>query len=289
MIFHRLTICYISSIIKATKRVLRKPKTASVKQNYLSNNLTKPMYENILIQNGFTPKEAKVYLSILEYGQATMSMIARKTNLERPTIYDIVSRLENKGYASTIKTKGIKHVTVTPPSIIIQRLKNSVFRAEKILPDLMEMAYKSPIKPRIKFYEGTKGLKQVLTEYSQAYDETYVFSDYSTYPKDVLAFIYKEIIPERIRRNSFTKMLVVNTPKHIDVKKNEKKYFQEHRLINFPSGMGLENLEVLLWENKIGFLSFGNNELFGMIIESKSISQMLKNVHCLIWENATKL
>ena len=84
MIFHRLTICYISSIIKATKRVLRKLKTASVKQNYLSNNLTKPMYENILIQNGFTPKEAKVYLSILEYGQATMSMIARKTNLKRP-------------------------------------------------------------------------------------------------------------------------------------------------------------------------------------------------------------
>ncbi|MBT5346847.1 hypothetical protein HOJ01_01625 [bacterium] len=105
------------------------------------SNLTNPMYENILIKNGFTPKEAKVYLSILEYGQATMSMIARKTKLERPTIYDIVSRLENKGYASTLKTKGIKHVTVTPPNIIIQSLKSSLKQAEKILPDLMEMAY----------------------------------------------------------------------------------------------------------------------------------------------------
>jgi len=247
------------------------------------------MYEKILVQNGFTPKEAKVYMSILEYGQATMSMIARKTKLERPTVYDIVSRLENKGYANTIKTKGIKQVTVTPPNIIIESIKNSLNQAEQILPDLMEMAYKSPIKPRIKFYEGKKGLKQVLTEYSLAYDETYVFSDYSTYPRDVLAFIYKKIIPERIRRNSFTKMLVINNPKHIDVKKNEKKYFQEHRLINFPTGTGLENLEVLLWENKIGFLSFGNNEMFGMIIESKSISQMLKNVHCLIWQNSDKL
>ena len=247
------------------------------------------MYEKILIKNGFTLKEAKVYLSILEYGQATMSMIARKTQLERPTVYDIVSRLENKGFASTLKTKGIKQVTVTPPNLIIESIKNSLNQAEKILPDLMEMAYRSPIKPRIKFYEGMKGMKQVLSEYSLSHEETYVFSDYSTYPKEVLQFIYIEIIPERIRRNSPTQMLIVNNPQHIDVKKNEKKYHQEHRLVNFPDGKGLENLEILLWENKIGFLSFGNNEMFGMIIESKSISQMLKNIHALIWQNADKL
>ncbi len=247
------------------------------------------MYEKILVKNGFTPKEAKVYMSILEYGQATMSMIARKTQLERPTIYDIVSRLENKGFASTLKTKGIKQVTVTAPNLIIESIKNSLNQAEQILPDLMEMAYKSPIKPRIKFYEGMKGMKQVLSEFSFTNEDTYVFSDYSTYPTELLQFIYREIIPERIRRNSSTKMLVVNNPKHIDIKKNEKKYYQEHRLINFPEGMGLENLEILLWENKIGFLSFGNNEMFGMIVESKSISQMLKNIHALIWQNANKL
>jgi len=247
------------------------------------------MYEKILVQNGFTPKEAKVYLSILEYGQATMSMIARKTNLERPTIYDIVSRLENKGYASTLKTKGVKHVTVTPPNIIFQSLKNSLYQAEKILPDLMEIAYKSPIKPRIKFYEGTKGIKQVLREYSHSTENAYVISDYITFPKEVLDFIYKEIIPERIRRNTFTKMLVVDNPKHKVVKTKEAKYLQEHRLITFPPGMGLENQEILLWENKIGFLSFGNNEMFGMIIESKSISQMLKSIFYLIWQNADKL
>lgn len=247
------------------------------------------MYENILVKNGFTPKEAKVYLSILEYGQATMSMIARKTKLERPTVYDIVERLENKGFASTLKTKGIKQVTVTPPNLIIESIKNSLNQAERILPDLMEMAYRSPIKPRIKFYEGMNGMKQVLSEYSLCIEETYVFSDYETYPNELLNFIYKEIIPERIRRKSPTQMLVVNNPKHIDVKKNEKKYFQQHRLINFPEGMGLENLEILLWENKIGFLSFGNNEMFGMIIESKSISKMLKNIHALIWQNADKL
>ena len=70
-------------------------------------------------------------------------------------------------------------------------------------------------------------------------------------------------------------MLVVDNPKHKVVKTKEAKYLQEHRLINLPPGMGLENQEILLWENKIGFLSFGNKEMFGMIIESKSISQML--------------
>ena len=68
-----------------------------------------------------------------------------------------------------------------------------------------------------------------------------------------------------------------------------KKFLQEHRLITFPPGMGLENQEILLWENKIGFLSFGNKEMFGMIIESKSISQMLKSIFYLIWQNADKL
>ncbi|MBT5346848.1 hypothetical protein HOJ01_01620 [bacterium] len=132
-------------------------------------------------------------------------------------------------------------------------------------------------------------MKQVLREYSHSTQNAYVITDYSTFPKEVLEFIYKEIIPERIRRNSFTKMLVGENLKHRNVKKNEKKYLQEHRLINFPTGMGLENQEILLWENKIGFLSFGNKEIFGMIIESKSIFQMLENIFCLIWENADNL
>ena len=124
------------------------------------------MFEDALIKNGFTKKEAKVYMSVLEYGQANMSMIARTTKLERSTVYDVVSRLENKAYVSVFKLKGIQQVVATPPNIIVASLKNSIKEVESILPSLMDIAFHSVIKPKIKFYEGMKGVKQVLREFS---------------------------------------------------------------------------------------------------------------------------
>ncbi|MBD3331102.1 hypothetical protein GF354_06300 [Candidatus Peregrinibacteria bacterium] len=240
------------------------------------------MYKEILTQNGFTSKEAKVYLSVLEIGEATMSMIARKTKLARPTVYDIVYDLQKKGVLFINQKKGLKYVSALAPRILIDRFKHAFTKAESILPDLLELAYKSPLKPRIKFYEGIEGLKEILKEFSYSREDTYLFTDYKTMPPELNQYIHDEIIPERIKQKSFAHLVVPNNEINLKIQSLDKKTFREHRLVNFPM-QNMNPLEILLFENKIAFLSYNKDEMFGLLIDSPSIYKTLKNIFLLIW------
>ena len=240
------------------------------------------MYEEILIQNGFTLKEAKVYLSILEIGEATMSMIARKSKLERPTVYDVVKDLQQKGLAFITEKKGMKYVSALSPMVLLDRFKNSFNKAESILPDLLEMAYKSPLKPRIKFYEGMDGIKEILKEYSHAEEDVYCFTDYELMPDSLRKFIWDEIIPERIKRKAFLRLLVPNNAKNLMEKAKDNVRYGEHKIMNFPKDHTI-SFEILLFEKKTGFLCFSKEEEFGLLIESADIFNTLKSIFLFIW------
>lgn len=241
------------------------------------------MYEEIFTQNGFSEKEAKVYIAVLESGEATMSMIARKAKIERPTVYDVVNDLQIKGFVFVNARKAVKYVSAISPRILIDRFKNSYMKAESMLPDLINMAYKSPIKPRIKFHDGMQGLKDILKEFSLAEEETFLFTDYKLMPEELQKYILSEIIPERIKRKkNFARLLVPDNEENRKVKAQDKERYTEHKLINFPFQQ-VNPLEIILFENKVGFLSYTKDEMFGLTIDSVAIYQTLKNIFSLIW------
>ena len=51
--------------------------------------------EEKLEQIGLDPKEAKVYLAMLELGETTVARIAQKSKIKRTTAYDLVDSLKN--------------------------------------------------------------------------------------------------------------------------------------------------------------------------------------------------
>jgi sugar-specific transcriptional regulator TrmB len=50
-----------------------------------------------LINFGFSLNEEKVYLACLELGLAPISVIAKKANLKRTTVYEVIKKLAKKG------------------------------------------------------------------------------------------------------------------------------------------------------------------------------------------------
>lgn len=212
-----------------------------------------------------------------------MSMIARKAKIERPTVYDIVNELQTKGLVFINTRKAVKYVSAISPRILIDRFKDSFKRAEAILPDLINMAYKSPIKPRIKFHDGMQGLKDILKEFSLAQEETYLFTDYKLMPDELQKYILSEIIPERLLgKKNFARLIVPDNEENRKVKSQDKERYTEHKLINFPFRQ-INPLELILFENKVGFLSYTKDEMFGLTIDSVAIYQTLKNIFFLVW------
>ena len=213
-----------------------------------------------------------------------MSTIARRANIERPTVYDVVADLSKKGILFISTKKGLKQVSAVSPKILIDRFKDSFQKAETILPDLINMAFSSPLKPRIKFYEGMQGFKDILKEFSYSDTDTHIFTDYKLMPDELQKYIWDEIVPERKRRNSRSHLIVPDSETNRIEKQKDIERYSEHRLIKFP--LTQENpLELLLWEGRIGFLSYSKNEMFGLVLDSEAIYQTIKNIFLALWNS----
>jgi len=243
------------------------------------------MIEEILTENGFNEKEAKLYLAVLELGEAPISRVAAKTHLKRTTIYSLVESLKERGAISVTKKRGIQYLSALSPRVLVDRFKHSAHLAEEMLPTMMEMAYSSPLKPRIRFFEGLKGLRAILREFSHSKEPTMGFTDYEQMPKELFQFIRKEVVPVRMKLNNPVRLIAAKNMTNIAIQKQDAMHSGEHRLVEFPKPQN--PIEILLFEgSKVAFLSFTKKELFGLIIDSAAIHQTLRNIFELVWAGA---
>jgi len=246
------------------------------------------MIEQVLIQNGFSDKEAKIYLAALEAGEATFGGIAAKTRLKRSTVYSVVEELVAKQLLTIQVRKGIKRISALAPQVLLERFRTAVHMAEGALPAMLEMAYSSPLKPRVRFFEGMEGIKQVLLEVNTAAkcERGMIITDYARMPKDIFEFIRK-ITPERLVTKNFLRIIVPPNERNVEVQAEEDaKHYAEHRIAKFPTKNNFIELS-LFGNTKVAFHSFGEGELFSVVIDSKAIYDTLKNLFELVWVNAT--
>ncbi|MDP2625201.1 MAG: helix-turn-helix domain-containing protein [Candidatus Peregrinibacteria bacterium] len=240
------------------------------------------MIEQILVENNFSDKESQVYLCILEAGEIPVSRVAAKTHLKRSTVYGLIDALKARGFVFVTKRRGIQYISALSPRILVDRFKRSAEMAEKILPELIEMAYSSPLKPRVRFFEGLNEIKHVLREFSYSKAPSMGFTDYEHMPKELFKFIREEVIPERRRQKNRTRLIATDNSTNREIQKEDVKHYSEHRIVSFVEQNS--PIELLLFgESHMAFLSFVKGEIFGVIIDSPAIYSTLKNIFEFVW------
>ena len=74
------------------------------------------METEVLEKAGLTLGESKVYLSLLELGQSSITNIVTKSKVSTSKSYDILNRLEEKGLVSHVIISGVKHFKAASPN-----------------------------------------------------------------------------------------------------------------------------------------------------------------------------
>jgi len=82
-----------------------------------------PTIELELRKLGITEKEAKIYLAGLELGPSSVQKIAQLTKITRPTTYETIRKLEQKGLFSEAKQKTKRYFTAQSPERILGILR----------------------------------------------------------------------------------------------------------------------------------------------------------------------
>ncbi len=117
--------------------------------------------KNNLIQLGLSKQEAMVYLAALSLGKSLHKTLAEKAGVKRPTLYDLLPGLKERGLISETVVGKRKYLVPEDPSKFLELKRNQLDRIEQDLPSLRSLLASANTKPGIEIYEGVEGVKKV--------------------------------------------------------------------------------------------------------------------------------
>ena len=121
-----------------------------------------PQMELELRKLGLTEKEVRVYLAGLELGPSPVQTISQKAQLTRPTAYEIIKKLKEKGLFAEAKQKGKGVFSAQSPERILGILrtqKREIEEKEREFIQIIAALESKYSKEGIRVYKGKEGLK----------------------------------------------------------------------------------------------------------------------------------
>jgi sugar-specific transcriptional regulator TrmB len=228
---------------------------------------------------GIPEREARVYTALLELGESTVLPIARKADVQRTYVYDILELLKKRGLVSHIEKNGRRHYIAEDPSKIGQILKERVHNFSGMLPELKALYNSSPTKPRVQFYEGKEEIKAL---YEHLKDVAWYDSIFSQIEVLKVWGNYSNELGKKVADNGVEVRELVTSSDNPEYAKYYKKGKQELR--HLPDWVEF-NQDFILFENKLALISY-EKDLHTIVIESPGIVQSFRSLFDFMWEKS---
>lgn len=253
----------------------------------------------VIKKAGLSEKGAIVYAALLDLGGAFPSQLAKHTRLKRSTVYEVLDDLAIKGLVSELEKRNKYFYSIEHPQRLIHFSERSIARAEErhqklkeFIPELEGLYAGVTDKPKVSYFEGTDGVMEIYADHistKNKYEmvgfvniaEVINFLPQKKYreyvrTKEKLGITSRGIIPDTAADRSYKSTVYVNVTKKIIP---QVRYIPKDE---FP----WKGDVTLYGTNKISIISFSEQQVTGIIIESKTIHKMMRMVFELAWKGA---
>jgi len=246
------------------------------------NSLEKPL-EDL----GFTDKEAKVYLAMLELGQGSVIDIAGKAGLKRTTVYNLLPEMLQKGLIKVGARKRRRFFFIENLQNLKTETEERLETINSVLPELRAIHNIIPYKPKIIFYEGVGGMKELYQDTLDSLSGGDTILSY-TGLEDFFQFMPREYmdwyVAERVRRKIRIRIIVPDSEATKEILPVAEKTLREIKVVKDPKFRYSADTEI--YSNKVALISYREN-FMGVIVESKEINQMQRMAFELMWNSLT--
>ena len=257
--------------------------TPQMRHQYCMQNL-----ELSLEHFGLHKNQVTVYLLLLKLGEATIQEITLKSKVKRTSVYKALDNLILRGLV-TYQTKDKHRVYVAEnPKKALMAVKEEQQAALKkeqhltsLLPELSSLYNAIPSKPKVKFFEGIDGLKQI-------YEETLLLKSgseiLSITPAELLYKMFDETwiaeyLARRIQNNIHVRTIAEDSEEAKKHQANNQKELRESFLVS-KDKFTFKN-EINIFENKVAIISL--QEQLGILIESNGVAETQRAFFELAW------
>lgn len=238
---------------------------------------------DVLTDIGLSKKEASVYLANLELGPSVASDIALKSKLNRVTCYDILEKLIQKGFISTYTQKKVRVFAATDPDIVRSSYREKYLNLKTALPDLRRLHGKTP-HPRVRYYEGIEAIKKIYLDTLTAKTEILNYADSKSIREHWPAYD-QEYVKTRVKKKIYLRGIAPLDEYGKAVVEKDKVSYREIRLVELKPFFFAN--EINIYDDKVAIISFGKEEVLGMIIESQEIADTQRAIFSMAWNSTS--
>lgn len=131
------------------------------------------MYQEILEGLGLSPNEAKIYETLVERGESSVSDIAVAAKIHRRNTYDAIERLINKGLCFQIFSTTENRYNAVDPDKLTEILAEKQEQLLKTLPVLKKKFSERYAPEEAYIYRGLEGQKNIWRDVLRVGEESY--------------------------------------------------------------------------------------------------------------------
>lgn len=235
---------------------------------------------------GLNNTQAKVYLKLLHEGQSTITDIANKTGIKRPTVHENIMSLIKIGIVVQVFERGKKYYMCDTPDKLIELINQKQNVIQTLLPDFFSMYSQSAQKATVQFFDGLKGklkIHELALKYHRDYKTYYIGSVVNSLydvlsERDVLDYVEK-----RVKLGIWNYVIStddISQMSHIYNEKRNKECLREMKII--PSLKALfVNLFVF---GEYVCISSSAKDDYVIIVHSNEFAETVKNIFRVLWE-----
>lgn len=239
----------------------------------------------ILHEIGLNEYETKVYLGLLKRGSSLASSISNETKLNRSFVYQILTKLIEKGFVSYVIKENRKYFNVVSADKLLDLLKEREDKLKSILPQLKSLEGSFEKKPVVEIFEGREGIKTVLKDIINIRRDWYSLGS-SGKATEIIPFYVEHWEKERVNNKIKLKAMMDKSDSGIKrgkelakLKYTEIKYINEK--LNNPSSTWIygDRVVVIFWSKENSFAIRTINQ---------EIATSYINYFNTLWKNAKK-
>lgn len=241
--------------------------------------------EKILKGIGLSEKEAKIYLALLDFGEALPRVIANRSGVKRSTAYFTLNELVKKGIASKVKIGGYDYYQpISPQSLLDQQSK--LFKdLESIVPDLVARQGRFSVQPQITIHHGREGVIHVMEDSLTTDGEIYAWANIDEAATGYLKDYYPEYIKKKNKKKIWVRAIFTGGP---EGKKFQERGLKELREVYaIPEEIFPFANEINIYDDRIFIISHADK--LGIIIRNKNIAETQRSIFKLSFYAAKKI
>lgn len=177
------------------------------------------MVEQTLKKLGFTDDAVNVYFDLLENSPTSVRAIASRTGVGRGTVFNYLKKFITDGIASHYQRGGLKMFAAQEPASLqklLRRQERELAEQKEelssVLPELRSFYSNGGERPKVRYFEGTKEVSQMLrdvldTMSGQKKKEYYVYSTKGK--RQIIYTDFPDFSEKRIRQGIKVKVIAI--------------------------------------------------------------------------------